>query len=144
MRITLSTLLRRFAKNESGTSAIEFASIVPMLAFGTIGISDVANMGMQASDMQGAVRASIQYVMNGGNDMTTAKTQGTQAWGSMPNGATINVTMSYFCGAGAGTPNTLCADGNVPTAYVTAVATGTLGGDIIHLTKTVTEKVRVQ
>src|SRR5678815_5290249 len=120
MRITLTALLlRRFAKCDSGTSAIEFAAVVPMLAFGTIGISDVANMGMQASDMEGAVRASVQYVMNGGSDMTVARTQGTQAWASKPAGGSINVSMSYYCGAAAGTANTLCADGNVPTAYVT-------------------------
>jgi Flp pilus assembly protein TadG len=144
MRTTLSSLLLRFAKDESGTSAIEFASIVPMLAFGTIGLSDVANMGMQASDMQGATRAAVQYVMNGGASTDTARAQGIAAWSSKPTDGTLTVTMAYYCGAAAGTPNTLCADGNVPTAYVTAVATATLGGDMVHMAKTVTEKVRVQ
>jgi Flp pilus assembly pilin Flp len=144
MRTTILKFLRRFRKSESGTSAIEFAMIAPALAFGTIGISDVANMGMQASQMQGAVRASIQYIMNGASDTTMARTQGLAAWGTVPSGGTLSVTMAYFCGNAAGVANTLCGDGTVPKAYVTATATAKLGGDMLSYSKTVVEKVRVQ
>ncbi len=144
MHITLLARLRRFLRDRSGSSAVEFAAIMPVLALGTVGVSDLSSIGTQSSDMQGAVRASIQYVMNGGTSMDIAKTQGSQAWAHIPSGGTITVTISYFCGVVAGTANTLCADGTVPTAYVTAMATATLGGDMLHWAKTVVEKVRVQ
>jgi hypothetical protein len=82
--------------------------------------------------------------MNGASDTTMARTQGLAAWGTVPSGGTLSVSMAYFCGNAAGVANTLCGDGTVPKAYVTATATAKLGGDMLSYSKTVVEKVRVQ
>ncbi len=133
-----------FWHDASANAAIEFAFLLPVLVIGALTLSDTANIGMGASRMQSAVRASIQYAMNGGTDMTVAQTQGTQAWSNKPSNGTISVSESCVCGSGAGTCGVLCADGSVPSTYVTAVATATLGGSVLSVNKSVTESVRIQ
>jgi Flp pilus assembly protein TadG len=134
---------KRFS-DTSGQSGIEFAFIVPALAVGVLYISDVANIAMGASQMQTAVRTSIQYAMNGGASMTVAQAQGVQAWANRPSSGTLSAAQSWKCGSGAGTAGQLCPDGSVPTSWVTVVASATLGGTMISQPKTVTESVRIQ
>jgi Flp pilus assembly protein TadG len=136
--------LRKGFSDTSGQSGLEFAFIVPALAVGILFISDVANIAMGASQMQTAVRTSIQYAMNGGSNMTVAQTQGVQAWANMPTSGTLSAAQSWRCGSGAGTAGQLCPDGSVPTSWVTVVASATLGGTMISQPKTVTESVRIQ
>lgn len=141
------TMARAKAKaffGDSGAAAIEFAFLLPVLTVGILSISDVANIAIGESQMQSAVRASIQYAMNGGTDMSVAQTQGTSAWSNKPPSGTLTVTKSCLCGSAAGTCGQLCADGSVPSTYVTAVASATLGGNVISTTKSVTESVRTQ
>jgi hypothetical protein len=142
--LILVQLARRFARSTSATSAIEFGLIAPVLTAAVIGLSDASTIGIGTSKMQSAVRASIQYAMNGGADLDVAKTQGLQAWAGKPADGTMTVTQVCYCGGGAGTCGVVCGDGNVPSRYITAVASGTLGGDMLRYTKTVTESVRIQ
>ena len=135
---------KKWFADRSGTSGIEFAFIVPALAVGVVCISDVANIAMGKSQMQTAIRTSIQYAMNGGTDMSVAQAQGVQAWNSEPNGGTLTVAKSYKCGNAAGTQGQLCPDGSVPFVYVTATASAMLGGSVFSQQETVTESVRTQ
>jgi Flp pilus assembly protein TadG len=128
----------------SGQSGLEFAFIVPALAVGILTISDVANIAMGASQMQTAVRTSIQYAMNGGSDMSVAQAQGVQAWANMPSSGTLSAAQSWKCGSGPGTQGQLCPDGSVPSSWVTVVASATFGGTVISQPKSVTESVRIQ
>lgn len=132
-----------FLRGTHGTAAIEFALLLPILVVGVLFLSDAVTIGTGASEMQSAVRASIQYAMNGGTDMTVAKNQGVLAWADMPSDGTLSVTKACTCGASAGTCGTLCADGSDPATYITGVARGTLGGNVLSISKTVTESVRV-
>lgn len=132
-----------FSRGTSGTAAIEFALLLPILVVGVLFLSDAVTIGTGSSEMQSAVRASIQYAMNGGTDMSVARQQGLLAWDNEPSDATLSVTKACTCGASAGTCGTLCADGNDPATYITGVATGTLGGNVLSISKTVTESVRV-
>jgi Flp pilus assembly pilin Flp len=142
--IIFAHLVRRFAKSKSATSAIEFGLIAPVLTTAVIGLSDASTIGIGSSKMQSAVRASIQYVMNGGIDLGIARTQGLQAWDDIPTDATMTVSQACYCGGAAGTCGVICSDGSVPSRYITSVASGTLGGDMLKYKKTVTETVRIQ
>jgi Flp pilus assembly protein TadG len=149
MRIAMAcNIVRRagiseFLRRKDGTAAIEFALLLPVLVIGVLFLSDAVTIGTGSSEMQSAVRASIQYAMNGGTDMTVAKQQGILAWADEPSNGTLTVTSACTCGASAGVCGTLCADGSDPATYVTSVATGTLGGNVLSINKTVTESVRV-
>jgi hypothetical protein len=136
--------LSKGLSDTSGQSGLEFAFIVPALAVGILFIADVANIAMGASQMQTAVRTSIQYAMNGGQSMSVAQAQGVQAWANKPHDGTLTAAQSCKCGAAGGICGALCPDGSVPWTYVTVVASGTLGGGMITQQKTVTESVRTQ
>ncbi|HEY2032642.1 MAG TPA: hypothetical protein VGH02_03020 [Rhizomicrobium sp.] len=133
-----------FHRANGGTSAVEFGLVLPLLAVAAVSISDASTISTQSSAMQSAVRASIQYAMNGGGDTSVAQQTGVQAWNNKPSDGTLLVSQSCVCGGAAGTCGTVCADGTVPSSYVTAVATGKVGGDVLSWHNTVTESVRVQ
>ncbi|MBI3676305.1 MAG: pilus assembly protein [Proteobacteria bacterium] len=135
---------KRFAKHRAGTSAVEFALIAPVLVIATMSISDATAIATGSSRMQTAIRAAIQYAMNGGTDMTAAQSLGVASWNGKPSSGTLSVATACTCGGSAGTCGVLCADGTVPYTYVTATATAPLGGDMYTLTKTVTETVRTR
>ena len=137
-------LIAKFAGGRSGTSAIEFGFIAPVLVAIVITLPDVATIAAGIGEMQQAVRASVQYAMNGGTDMTVAQTQGTNAWDNMPSGGTLTASSACLCGSTAADCQTPCADNSAPAMYVTVTATGTLGGKVVTRNETVTEKVRVR
>ena len=142
--IRLREAVTKFVAAGSGTSAIEFAFIAPVLVAIIITLPDVANIGAGIGEMQTAVRASVQYAMYGGTDMTVAQTQGTNAWDNMPSGGTLTASLACSCSGAAADCQTPCADNSAPAMYVTVTATGTLGGKMISKNETVTESVRVR
>jgi Flp pilus assembly protein TadG len=125
-----------------GSAAIEFALIVPVLAAIVITISDVATIATGVGEMHTAARAAIQYGMNGGTDMTVAKTQGVDAWQNEPTDGSLTVVQSCTCSGASHSCSTTCSDGSSPYVFITATAKGTLGGSMIKQTKTVTEAMR--
>jgi Flp pilus assembly protein TadG len=130
--------------SRKATSAIEFAIIAPVLAAIVIALADVATIATGVGEMQTAIRASIQYAMNGGTDMATAQTQGTNAWDSKPADGTLSATTACFCGAAGSDCQTPCADNTAPQKFITVTASGTLGGNTIKRAESITEKVRVR
>src|SRR5258706_15268171 len=60
--------MRKIAGDRRGTSAIEFAMVAPLFAAVVIPMVDVANFAAGVSQMESAVRSSIQYAMIGGTD----------------------------------------------------------------------------
>jgi len=136
-------VIRRFVHDLRATSAIEFAIIVPVLAIIVVMISDVSNVAVGGSRMEGAIRSSVQYAMNGGTNMSQAQMVGLQAWQGKPNGASLNVTSMCKCGSAGGSCTQVCPDGSLPQTFVSAVATAQLGGTFVHVQKTLSETVRV-
>jgi len=134
----------RFLLGERGTAAIEFAMIVPVLIVMTVTLSDVATIATGVAEMQGAIRSTIQYAMNGGGDMSAAQSHGLAVWAHKPADGTLSATQSCICSGGAADCTMPCASGDPPESYVTVVASGTFGGDVISSTKSFTEKVRVR
>lgn len=133
----------RLAAESKGLAAIEFALIAPVLALITISISDLGQAAVGAMNMEAAVRSGIQYAMNGGTNMTVAKTVSAQSWGSRPSGSTLNALQMCVCDSGTVTCGQACTDGSTQKTFVTVTATATLGGAVIKFGKTVTKTVQV-
>lgn len=140
----LSSTLKRFGYEVRGIAATEFALIAPVLVILTVLMSDVGQAAVSAMNMQAAVRAAIQYAMNGGTDMTAAKNVGLNAWDSAPATASFDSTESCYCGSGGATCGTACADGSLQKVFITATAIAPIGGSVIHFTKTTTQTVQVK
>lgn len=94
--------------------------------------------------MQSAARASIQYALNGGTDMTTANSIGLAAWQDKPANATLNTSTFCTCAGATAVCTQTCSDGSVPYEYVSVTTTGTLGGAAYTEDKVLTEKARIR
>jgi Flp pilus assembly protein TadG len=139
MRRDLLTLLSR---DRSGTSAIEFALVAPLLVAATIGMADISTMAYDAANMQTATRAGVQYAIAGGADETEARKRAEAAWTRKPSGATISAARVCKCAAVSSDCSTPCA--SKPEVFMTVSATATLGGYVYRTKKTVIETVRIQ
>ncbi len=135
--------VRQFAE-DSGTAAVEFGLLAPVLAIMVLGISQVSAILVGSSDMETASRAAIQYVLNGGSDMSVANAAGMQAWDNKPANGTL--TSSEYCTCdGVTSPCTqACPDGSAPYEYVSVVTTGELGGSVFYLNRAQTQIARVR
>jgi Flp pilus assembly protein TadG len=140
--VTIRTT-RQFIRDARGLAAIEFAFIAPVLAIIAILMTDVGIAAVGAMNMEGAVRASVQYSMNGGADLTVAKNVGMSTWSSQPSDAAMSTSKICKCGSSVVACTSTCSNGSQPLGFFTATATGTLGGSIIHFSKTTTQTVQV-
>jgi len=138
------TVLNRLWRGTRGNAALEFGLILPVLSGMVLTIADVTNIAVGTGQMQTAVRASVQYLMNGGTDIPTAQTAGTNAWNNEPAGGSLTATKACFCSGTSHSCTTLCSDNSSPLIYYTVTASGSLGGSIISQTQTVTETVRTK
>lgn len=134
---------RQFIRDARGIAALEFAFIAPVLAIIAILMTDVGMAAVGAMNMESAVRASVQYAMNGGADLAVAKTVGMSTWSSQPSDATMSTSKICKCGSTVAACTSTCSGGSLPSGFFTATATGTLGGSILHFSKTTTQTVQV-
>src|SRR5215469_9948067 len=134
---------QRFGASISGTSAIEFALVLPFLAAVVVALPDVGQAASGVVGMESAVRATIQYAMGGGSDMSEAQSLGLQAWTGAPNNAQLTATEVCLCNGGGGTCGQNCSDGSAPQTTITVVASGHVGGSTIGFDKTISRTVRI-
>lgn len=135
--------LKAFSSS-SGVAAVEFALVLPILAAIVITLPDISQAAMGVMQMEGAARASIQYAMGGGTDMSVAQTIGLQAWSDKPSNASLTASQYCQCAGAAGTCGQSCPDGSVPQTYFTVTASGLMGGSVISFNKSVTRTVQLQ
>lgn len=144
MTQALLPLLARFARDERGASAVEFALIAPVLAVFVLGIAEIGHIGYQRTDMHSALRAGSQYVLNGGRDLDTARTIVERSWSSMPDDGVVEATKFCLCGTTQHACNAPCVDDSVPEAYIQLRASATLGGVTIDYGHSADDAVRIR
>ncbi len=118
----------KLLRSESGTSVIELALVLPVLAFLLIGLIEVGRYAYYAIVAANAARAGVQY---GAQSLTTAQdTSGMQNAASQDamGLASLTANAQYLCSQNGGTP-VACANGTAPTSsnvyYVKVQVTGT-------------------
>jgi len=140
----LFSRIKDFRGATSGIAATEFALVLPFLAAIVVTLPDIGQAASGVEGMESAVRASIQYAMGGGSDMSVAQAVGMQAWSSPPNNARLTASVSCQCNGGAGICGQLCADSTTPQTYVTVSASGFVGGTTVGFNDSISRTVRVQ
>ena len=144
LAVKLQCLLPAAWRSETGTAAVEFALIVPVLAAMVLGISQISDILVGSSHMETAARASIQYVLNGGTDMTAAENAGLAAWSNKPANATLVASEYCTCDGATAVCTQTCTDGDIPDKYVSVTTTGYLGGTVYNVNKTLTQTARIR
>lgn len=137
-------LLKNFARDENGVSAVEFALIVPVLLFSLLGVADLGNVVYKRSDMETALRAGIQYFMNGGDDLSRAEDVVNASWTTKPDTVTIVAERFCLCGTVVHACNTLCSDDTYPLSYNRLRATATFPGILMDDDYGTEQSVRVR
>lgn len=141
---TLQRVLPAAWRSDAGTAAVEFALIVPVLAAMVLGISQASDILVGSSHMETAARASVQYVLNGGTDMTVAQNVGVAAWYNKPSGATLAASEYCTCAGVTAVCTQTCTGGSVPNKYVAVTTTAHLGGTLYTVNKTLVQTARIR
>lgn len=136
--------LKRFRRNESGVSAVEFALVSPVFMFALLGVVDIGFLSYQRGDMESALRAGIQYFMNGGEDLALAQSVVETSWTTRPATTTILAERYCMCGTEAHACNTLCADATYPDAYNRITASALFEGILMDESHAASQTVRVR
>jgi Flp pilus assembly protein TadG len=136
--------IKKFAHDERGVSAIEFALIAPVLLISLLGVVDIGNVVYQRSDMESALRSGIQYFMNGGDDLTRAETVVNDAWTTKPEGVSVIAERFCLCDATPHACNVLCDDETYPASYNRLRATATFPGILMDDEHLASQSVRVR
>ena len=116
-------LLKKFAGDESGGPAVEFALVGVFLALMMPSLVDVATMVDGAMRLSIGMRAAEQFALKYPNDTSGITTAATQASGISSN--LISITSPQFCecdGASSVCSNS-CGAGAVKATYVNLTVT---------------------
>ena len=136
--------LQSFLRDERGVSAVEFALTVPVLLISLLGVVDIGNVVYQRADMESALRAGIQYFMNGGDDLDTAEEVVNASWTTKPQGVTIIAERFCLCSNVEHACNTVCDDGTYPLSFNRLRAVATLEGILMNDEYLAEQSVRVR
>jgi Flp pilus assembly protein TadG len=140
----MQRFLRRFAQDQRGVSAIEFALTVPVLLISLLGVVDIGNVVYQRADMESALRAGVQYFMNGGDDLSKAEQVVNESWTTKPQGVVVTADKFCLCGTALHACTTLCGDGSYPDAFNRINASATFPGILMDDSYDASQMVRVR
>jgi Flp pilus assembly protein TadG len=136
--------MRKLARNKSGAAAVEFALTVPILLFALLGVVDLGRSVYQRADMESALRAGIQYFMNGGSDLTLAQQIVNESWTTKPQGVTVVADQVCFCGTAVSACNAVCSGGAYPVSFNRLSATAVFPGILVDNAYSAQQTVRVR
>jgi Flp pilus assembly protein TadG len=140
----MQRFLRRFAHDERGVSAIEFALTAPVLVISLLGVVDIGNVVYRRHDMESALRSGAQYFMNGGEDLTKATQVVDESWTTKPNGVTVTAETFCMCAGVVHACTSVCDDGSYPASYHRINASATFPGILMDDSYDTSQSVRVR
>ncbi|PBC02367.1 TadE/TadG family type IV pilus assembly protein [Mesorhizobium sp. WSM3860] len=115
----------RFRKNRSGSAAVEFALVLPMLCAALFGIADGWSYVTNSMAMRAGVKTAANLLLAGATDDNAVQAAALASWQKKPADAAIVVTRSYKCGTTVVTSTTVCAGSKLPSVFVQIQASGT-------------------
>lgn len=136
--------IRRFLRNDSGSAAVEFAFIGPILAALFLGVFDVGTMVYDRTDIHSAARSGAQYFMTGGTDLAVARQLVEDSWSSRVDDAIVVVEKCCKCAGLDVECGILCADDSVPDIFFSVEINTQLAGVFGDYEVAIVELVRAR
>jgi Flp pilus assembly protein TadG len=133
-----------FARDHRGVAAVELALIAPVLAGVTLVSFEAWRYASRAQEMRDAVKAGVNYYMNGGTADAAAESIAESAWSHAPADASVAVSRACFCGTTVQVCTSLCADSTVPQVQISLRATGTYPDSYFAKTLATEQVLRVR
>lgn len=119
--------LRRFVLHSGGVSAVEFALAAPILLLMLSGIYTGWTYATQILQMRSAIKAGSNYVLQGGADLSAAKSAVLMSWASKPADANVQAVRQCNCGAAISSCSVVCTGGGaIPQMSVIITASGSI------------------
>ena len=118
--------IKRFAKDNSGFSVVEFGVVTPVLALLVVGMIEGWSYATSVLEMRSAVHAAANYVVQGGSDEDAIESVALSTWEHRPDNGAISVQRYCTCGDVVVTCAGLCPSSTkVPETFLDIAATGT-------------------
>ena len=140
----LNRFFKRFARDRKGVSAVEFALVAPVLMIALLGVVDIGNIVYQRADMESALRAGVQYFMNGGDDLSKAEQVVNVSWTTKPDSVSFAAERFCMCGGVEHACNELCDDDTYPQSFNRLRAVATFPGILMESGHTAEQSIRVR
>jgi Flp pilus assembly protein TadG len=109
--------LERFARDQGGGPAVEFALTAPVLALIVMGVIAIGFEVDARADAREAVRAGAHAVMAGEDDPTVIRQIVIGAIEGSSEGYVIAVAQQYRCDSTVVQEDDVCSDGEYPLEY---------------------------
>lgn len=120
-------LLRRFMFHCGGVSAVEFALAAPILLLMLSGIVTGWTYATQLMQMRSAIKTGSNYILQGGADLTAAKSAVLLSWANKPGDAVVEAVRQCTCGGAANSCSAVCVgSGAIPNMSVIITASGSI------------------
>lgn len=142
--LSRTPMWKRFARDRSGVTAIEFAMVAPMMAAAMVMTLDYSLYIVNRTRMHSGIRAGIQYLMDNGRNLTQLETIVAQSWSQKPADYNIATERYCLCSDVRHACDVLCADESAPESYFSINASGTLKGLVQDRPLAATEELRVR
>jgi len=101
-------ILRRFIIHSGGVSAVEFALAAPLLIMMMAGIATGWTYATQTLQMRSAIKTGANYVLQGGADLTKARSAVLTAWANKPDDGTVQVVRQCSCAGTVSACTSVC------------------------------------
>lgn len=151
----INSLIKRYSRNKDGVASVEFAIILPVLAFGMLGMVDIAIAIDGRMQMDSALRAAAESALSDPgeevveNVFAGAKETVTNELGSdkkIKVDYDINVTRYCACPGSTSTVHACdatCSGSQIPYLYYEMAGTGSYSGILIP-NITIARSIKVQ
>jgi Flp pilus assembly protein TadG len=116
--------MRRLS-DQSGSAAVEFAILGPVLSFAILAMVNVWSFASAVLEARSALESGATYVLQGGSDPATAQSLSLAQWSGKPADASVTASKSCLCASAAAQCSLLCSDGSAPLTVISLHATGT-------------------
>lgn len=131
-------------RSEQGVASIEFAFVVPMLAFALMGLIDVGLYINARANMTSSVKSGVDYFLMGGQDSDTAVKIIEQAWVPRPEFSTIETERFCLCGNVEVLCSATCLDGSQPEAFKKIIVAAYYDGLLLETKYKSDETIRIR
>lgn len=119
-------MMRKFAADASGLSAIEFGIVTPIFAFVIIGILEGWSFATSVLGARTAVYAGENYVMQGGTEENAIRSVALSTWENRPEDGDVTVKRYCECSGAVVMCGGLCSvSQKPPEAFIEISAAGT-------------------
>lgn len=116
---------RNLGCDQSGSSAIEFALLAPLLLILSLGLIDGWSLASFMLDMRATVSSAAGLYLQGAGNDALVKELALDAWQNKPADADLSIERSMICSEGTIDEEQMCDGERAPQIHISITASAT-------------------